>query len=52
MSYLVLRNQSLKEKKKSSDDDEEDTPVPMPNTEVKLFGAECSWVRPARIGSR
>ena len=28
----------------SGGDSEEDTPVPIPNTEVKLFSVECSWV--------
>ena len=27
----------------SGGDSEEDTPVPIPNTEVKLFSVECSW---------
>jgi hypothetical protein len=27
----------------SSDDGEEVTPVPLPNTEVKLFSADGSW---------
>ena len=30
----------------SGGDSEEDTPVPIPNTEVKLFSVECSWVTP------
>src|SRR5690625_6432533 len=29
---------------------EEVTPVPIPNTEVKLFSADGSWVFPARVG--
>ena len=37
--------------KKSGDDVAEDTPVPIPNTEVKLSGGESSWLRPARIAS-
>jgi hypothetical protein len=28
---------------RSGDDSEEDTPVPIPNTEVKLFSADGSW---------
>ena len=28
---------------KSSDDGKEVTPVPIPNTEVKLFSADGSW---------
>ena len=30
----------------SSDDGEEVTPVPIPNTEVKLFSADGSWGSP------
>ena len=38
---------------KSSDDGEEVTPVPIPNTEVKLFSADGSWGSPpARVGRR
>ena len=37
--YLVFREYPVK----SSDDGEEVTPVPMPNTEVKLFSADGSW---------
>jgi hypothetical protein len=29
--------------KMSGDDGEEDTPVPIPNTEVKLFSADGTW---------
>ena len=37
--------------KESSDDSEEVTPVPIPNTEVKLFSADGSWgIPPARVG--
>jgi hypothetical protein len=37
----------------SGDDGEEVTPVPMPNTEVKLFSADGSWgFPPARVGRR
>ncbi len=28
----------------SGGDSKEDTPVPIPNTEVKLFSVESSWV--------
>jgi hypothetical protein len=36
---------------KSSGDGEEVTPVPIPNTEVKLFSADGSWGHPpARVG--
>ena len=35
----------------SGDDGEEVTPVPIPNTEVKLFSADGSWgIAPARVG--
>ena len=38
---------------KSSDDGKEVTPVPMPNTEVKLFSADGSWgFPPVRVGRR
>ena len=37
---------------KSGGDSEEVTPVPIPNTEVKLFSADGSWgLPPARVGS-
>ena len=37
----------------SSDDGREVTPVPIPNTEVKLFSADGSWgLPPARVGHR
>jgi hypothetical protein len=37
----------------SGDDGEEVTPVPMPNTEVKLFSADGSWgFPPVRVGRR
>ena len=36
---------------KSGGDSEEVTPVPIPNTEVKLFSADGSWgFPPARVG--
>ncbi len=36
---------------KSGGDSEEVTPVPIPNTEVKLFSADGSWgLPPARVG--
>ena len=36
---------------RSSDDGEEVTPVPIPNTEVKLFSADGSWgFPPVRVG--
>jgi hypothetical protein len=35
------------------DDGEEVTPVPIPNTEVKLFSADGSWGSPpVRVGRR
>ena len=35
----------------SGNDGEEATPVPMPNTEVKLFSADGSWgIPPVRVG--
>ena len=38
---------------KSSDDGKEVTPVPIPNTEVKLFSADGSWgLPPVRVGRR
>ena len=33
---------------KSGDNGEEDPPVPIPNTEVKLFSAEDTWREAAR----
>ena len=37
--------------KKSGGDGEEVTPVPIPNTEVKLFSADGSWgFPPVRVG--
>jgi hypothetical protein len=37
----------------SGDDGEEVTPVPIPNTEVKLFSADGSWGSPpVRVGRR
>ena len=39
--------------KESSDDGREATPVPIPNTEVKLSSANGSWgLPPARVGRR
>ena len=41
---VVLRAQALiSEEMKCGDDGLKDTPVPMPNTEVKLQHAESSW---------
>ena len=39
MSYSILRVQPLI----SGDNSEEATPVPIPNTEVKLLSAEDTW---------
>ena len=66
--YPVLREQSfnlianivetqviikLGSTKKSSDNGKEVTPVPIPNTEVKLFSADGSWgFPPVRVGRR
>ena len=37
----------------SSDDGREATPVPIPNTEVKLSSADGSWgLPPVRVGHR
>lgn len=45
--YLVLREHS----QWFGGDSEEVTPVPMPNTEVKLFSADGSWgLPPVRVG--
>ena len=44
---------SLQLNKLSGNDGEEATPVPMPNTEVKLFSADGSWGSPpVRVGRR
>ena len=38
---------------KSGDDSEKVTPVPIPNTEVKLLSADGSWgFPPVRVGRR
>ena len=38
-------------KKTFGDDSKEDTPVPIPNTVVKLFSADGSWgFPPVRVG--
>ena len=39
--YLVLRVQDIF--KESGDDSKEDPPVPIPNTEVKLFNVDDTW---------
>ena len=53
VSYSILRVQAFEiaegqssyraEYEKSGDNSKEDTPVPIPNTEVKLFSAEDTW---------
>ena len=42
MSYEELRSRN-QIKTKSSDDGKEVTPVPIPNTAVKLFSADGTW---------
>ena len=42
---LVLKVQTFE---KSGDDSKEDPPVPMPNTEVKLFHVDDTWRGTAR----
>ena len=40
-------------RKMSGDDGKEDTPVPIPNTEVKLFSVDGSWgTPPVRVERR
>ena len=49
--YLVLKEQSFYIM--SGNDGEEVTPVPIPNTEVKLLSADGSWdFVPVRVGHR
>jgi hypothetical protein len=44
MNYSLIQS-------RLGDDGEEVTPVPIPNTEVKLFSADGSWgFPPARVG--
>ena len=51
--YPVLKEQIFQPNTMSSDDGKEVTPVPIPNTEVKLFSAEGSWgLPPVRVGRR
>ena len=46
-------NSVFEKEYRSGDDGEEVTPVPIPNTEVKLFSADGSWgIPPARVGRR
>ncbi len=35
-------------RKRSGDDSKEETPVPMPNTEVKVFSVDDTWWETAR----
>ena len=39
---------SEEEREKSGGDSKEDTPVPMPNTEVKLLNVDDTWWETAR----
>ena len=53
MKFLFQKNIIGIVVKKSGDYGEEVTPVPMPNTEVKLFCADGSWgFPPVRVGRR
>ena len=48
-SFEGLTNfQKDKEEAESGDDSEEEPPVPMPNTEVKLFNVDGTWRETAR----
>ena len=47
MSYSVLSVRKAYERE-CGDNSEEDTPVPIPNTEVKLFSADDTWRGTAR----
>ena len=50
-TYNAMRR--ILKAEESSDDGEEVTPVPIPNTEVKLFSADGSWGSPpVRVGRR
>ena len=50
LHYLVLRERTLKFHK-SGNNGEKVTPVPIPNTEVKLLSADGSWdLVPVRVG--
>ena len=51
LSLSSFEGISLQLNKLSGNDGEEATPVPMPNTEVKLFSADGSWgFPPVRVG--
>ena len=54
VAYLLLSSFegiNLSKKILSGNDGEEATPVPIPNTEVKLFSADGSWgFPPVRVG--
>ena len=43
LGLIFLINYEKKQNKISSYYSEEDTPVPIPNTEVKLFSADGTW---------
>ena len=47
MSYSVLSVRKAYERE-CGDNSEEDTPVPIPNTEVKLLSADGTWLDTAR----
>ena len=48
MSYKIFCIVELIKLTESGDDGEEDPPVPIPNTEVKLFSADGTWWETAR----
>ena len=53
MSLSSFERTNFFQQNKSSDDGKEVTPVPIPNTEVKLFSADGSWgLPPVRVGRR
>ena len=50
---IIIIVSNMSRNNRSSDDGEEVTPVPIPNTEVKLFSADGSWgFPPVRVGRR
>ena len=50
---IIIIVSNMSQNNRSSDDGEEVTPVPIPNTEVKLFSADGSWgFPPVRVGRR
>ena len=53
MKRLSSFERTIFQLNKWSDDGKEVTPVPIPNTEVKLFSADGSWgLPPVRVGRR